>query len=339
MYDILPDGQGIKPTKFEEYLSMIHGFLRVAAATPECTVGDCGANTAGILALINEAADKGVSVVVFPELAVSGYTCGDLFSQELLGRVSVSAIRLVAEKTRDLAITSVVGFPFSWKNNRYNCAAVISRGAVVGIVPKTHIPNYGEFYELRHFTPAPPTGSAGLEFIPAGIFGPEEVPFGTQLIFTDIRTPDLSFAVEICEDLWVPSPPSASHVQAGALIIANLSASNEVIGKMAYRRTLVQAQSGHGISAYLYASAGAGESTTDLVFAGHNIIAENGTILAESTLFSSGLLCTDIDTGRLLQERRRLNTFPGGDRVAQYTPVPVQLDLSRFLLFLPVRKT
>lgn len=306
---------------------MVHGFFRVAAATPSCTVGDCGTNTAGILALIKEAAARGASLVVFPELSITGYTCGDLFSQELLGRVSLAAVRLIAEKTKDIPIASVVGFPFAWENCRYNCAAVISRGTVHGIVPKTHIPNYGEYYEVRHFTGAPEE----TQMIPAGIFGPDPVPFGTRILFTDEKNMDLALAVEICEDLWVPSPPSSSHALGGALIVANLSASNEIIGKAAYRRSLVSGQSASAVCAYLYADAGQGESTTDMVFAGHNMIAENGAMLAESALFSSGLLCTDIDTGKLLQERRRMNTFGSSTGTAkkngtQYLRVPFTFD-------------
>jgi NAD+ synthase (glutamine-hydrolysing) len=306
---------------------MVHGFLRVASATPVCTVGDCGANTAGILALIREASSRGVSLVVFPELSITGYTCGDLFSQELLGRVSIAAVRLIAEKTRDVPVTSIVGFPFAFGSARYNCAAVLSRGTVVGIVPKTHIPNYGEFYELRHFTPAP----GETRMIPAGVFGPESVPFGTRILFADEKNQDISFAAEICEDLWVPSPPSSSHARAGALLVANLSASNEVIGKAAYRRTLVTGQSGRAVCAYIYADAGQGESSTDMVFSGHNLIAENGAILAESALFSNGLICADIDTGRLLQERRRMNTFENlpdgsGNERNGYTRVLLSLD-------------
>lgn len=286
---------------------MIHGFLRVATATPECTVGDCGANTASILSLAREAAGLGVSLVVFPELCVTGYTCGDLFSQELLSRVSLAAVRLIADKTRDLATTLVVGFPFSRGAARYNCAAVIARGQVVGIVPKTHMPNYGEFYELRHFT----AGPAETEMIPSGVFGPEPVPFGAKILFCDEKNQDIAFALEICEDLWVPNPPAAAHAEAGALVLANLSASNEIVGKADYRRTLVAGISGRAVSAYLYANAGAGESTTDMVFSGHSLIAENGAIIAESPIFSSGLLVTDVDVGRLLQERRRMNTYRG----------------------------
>ena len=290
---------------FYRRLRMQHGFFRVASATPECTVGDCGENTAAILSLIKEASDTGVSLIVFPELCITGYTCGDLFSQELICRVSLAAVRLIAEKTKELSITSIVGFPFCWGNSRYNCAAVISHGKIQGIVPKTHIPNYGEFYEVRHFAPAP----AESAVIPTGVFGPNEVPFGTRLLFSDEHTPELTFAVEICEDLWVPAPPSSDHVRAGALIIANLSASNEIIGKAAYRRTLVAGQSGRGVCGYIYADAGSGESSTDMVFPGHNLIAENGTIIAEQPLFTPGLLCTDIDIRRLLHERRRMNTF------------------------------
>ncbi|HKL87006.1 MAG TPA: NAD(+) synthase [Treponemataceae bacterium] len=299
---------------------MIHGFLRVAAATPECIVGDCEKNTAAILSLITEASQKDVSLVVFPELCITGYTCADLFAQEVLGREAISSVNFIAERTKNLPIASIVGLPFAFGNARYNCAAVISGGKVHGIVPKTHIPNYGEFYELRHFTAAPEEIAtpgtcekhlthARENYIPAGVFGPEPVLFGTKILFSDEITTAVSFAVEICEDLWVPSPPSCEHVREGALIIANLSASNTVIGKDDYRRNLVVSQSGRCVSAYIYANAGSGESTTDLVFAGHNIIAENGTILSESETFTTGLTCTDIDTLRLLAERRRLNTF------------------------------
>lgn len=302
---------------------MTHGFFRVAAATPACTVGDCGTNTAEILTLIRKAVSLDADMVVFPELSVTGYTCGDLFSQELLCRVSLAAVRLIAEKTRELPITSIVGFPFSRGNTRYNCAAVISGGTVHGVVPKTHIPNYGEFYELRHFSPAPEdTGT-----IPAGVFGPDPVPFGRRLLFSDIRTGELTLSVEICEDLWVPCPPSSFHTAAGALVIANLSASNEIVGKADYRRTLVTGQSGRGICAYVYTDAGAGESTGDMVFSGHSIVAENGAILSETAPFSDNLLCTDIDIRRLLHERRRMNTFPAtGAEASGYTVIPCVLD-------------
>lgn len=300
---------------------MTHGFYRVAAATPACTVGDCGANTAEILTLIRKAVSLDADLVVFPELAVTGYTCGDLFSQDLLSRVSIAAIRFLADKTKDLPITSIVGFPFSRGNTRYNCAAVISGGAVRGIVPKTHIPNYGEFYELRHFSPAPEENST----IPAGIFGAEPVPFGKRIIFTDLRSRDLSLAIEICEDLWVPCPPSSSHTAQGAVVIANLSASNEVVGKADYRRTLVTGQSGRCICAYVYTDAGTGESTTDMVFSGHSIVAENSTIMAENNPFENNLICTDVDIQRLLHERRRMNTFPASED-PRYTRVTMTLD-------------
>ncbi|HPO02584.1 MAG TPA: NAD(+) synthase [Treponemataceae bacterium] len=285
---------------------MIHGFLKTAAATPVCTVADCGENTANILSLIQSAAADGVRLVVFPELCVTGYTCGDLFSQDLLGRVAESAVRLIAEKTKDLAITSVVGFPFQFRNARYNCAAVIAGGKIRGIVPKTNIPNYGEFYETRHFAPAP----AETAMIPAGIFGSCEVPFGTKLLFCDERDEEIAFAVEICEDLWVPNPPSSAHSAAGALVVANLSASDETVGKKEYRKNLAASQSGRCVGGYIYADAGPGESTTDMVFAGHCLIAEYGSILAESPRFEHGLVKTEIDLGRLLYERRRMNTYP-----------------------------
>jgi NAD+ synthase (glutamine-hydrolysing) len=303
---------------------MTHGFLRVAAATPDCTVGDCEKNASAILTLAREAESSGVALAVFPELCVTGYTCGDLFAQDLLGRASIAAINRIASETRDLAVTLVVGFPYAHGAARYNCAAVISGGKVAGIVPKTHIPNYGEFYELRHFTSAPRENSE----IPAGVFGDYSVPFGANILFCDTVNEDIAFAVEICEDLWVPDPPSSSHVKAGALIVANLSASNEIVGKAAYRRTLVIGQSGRGVCAYLYADAGPGESTTDMVFSGHNLIGENGAILAESKLFSTGLLCTEIDTMRLLQERRRINTYERDDEGYARVRLPFAGDVT-----------
>ncbi len=308
---------------------MMHGFLRVAAATPACTVADCGANADEMVALAVEAASRGVSLVVFPELSVTGYTCGDLFSQGLLGSAAVAAVRRIAAKTAELPLVSVVGFPLALGNARYNCAAAISGGKVLGVVPKSHIPNYGEFYEARHFTAAPgaadPTGfavregSPALSEVPAGVLGADPVPFGTDILFADEISPEVSFAIEICEDLWVPVPPSSAHVQAGAVVVANLSASNEVIGKAEYRKALVLGQSGRGMCAYVYADAGAGESTTDMVFAGHDLIAENGSMLAESALFSGGLLVADVDTERLLQERRRVNTFRNGPAYRRVT--------------------
>ncbi|MBN1616533.1 MAG: NAD(+) synthase [Spirochaetales bacterium] len=301
---------------------MTHGFFRVAAATPSCTVGDCGANTAEILSLVKSANGQGASLVVFPELSITGYTCADLFSQDLVSRVSLAAVRLIAEKTREIPITIVVGFPFAWGSSRYNCAAVISDGRVSGIVPKTHIPNYGEFYELRNFAPAP----AETTLIPAGIFGTEAVPFGSKLIFSDEKNPDLALAVELCEDLWVPEAPSSSHAKQGALIIANLSASDEIIGKAAYRRSLVNVQSAKAVCAYIYSDAGAGESTQDLVFSGHNLISEHGVLLAEALPFSEKMIVADIDIRRLLHERRRMNTFSSDTMATNYTEISICLD-------------
>jgi len=302
---------------------MTHGFLRVAAATTDCSVGDVDANVDSILALAREAARRGASLAVFPELSVTAYTCGDLFAQDALCQAAARAVSRIAESTADLPTVIVVGFPYAAGAKRYNCAAVISAGAVVGVVPKSHIPNYGEFYELRHFSPAPDE-SGEPNAIPAGRLGPAPVPFGTRLLFCDRANPDIAFAVEICEDLWVPIPPSAHHAQAGALVIANLSASNEIVGKAAYRRNLVTGQSGHCVGAYVYADAGGGESTTDMVFSGHNLIAENGSMLAESRLFSTGLTLADVDTDRLLQERRRVNTFTAAE--AGYRRIAVDLS-------------
>ena len=304
---------------------MFHGFLRVAAAASECSVADSGSNTAEIVRLIFEAAQRGAELVVFPELSVTGYTCGDLFAQELAEKVSLAAVRHIAEATRDAPIASVVGFPLAFRSSRYNCAAVLSRGKIAGIVPKSFIPNYGEFYELRHFAPGPEKPI----LLPQGVFGIEGIPFGTNLIFCDEKMSDVSFAVELCEDLWVPDAPWQSHVLAGALCIANLSASDEIVGKAAYRRRLVSDASARGICAYIYADAGSGESSTDMVFSGHSLIAENGAILAESSPFAAGLVCADIDTARLLQERRRMNTF-GAKKSSyyieeNYVRVPIRL--------------
>ncbi len=303
---------------------MFHGFLRVAAAVPECSVADSRTNTAEIIKLIFEAAERGAELIVFPELSVTGYTCGDLFAQEITEKVALAAVRHIAEKTRDAPIASVVGFPFTFCNARYNCAAVLSRGKIAGIVPKSFIPNYGEFYELRHFSPGPEKPIV----LPQCVFGIEGIPFGTNLIFCDEKMSDVSFSVEICEDLWVPDAPSQLHVLAGALCIANLSASDEIVGKSAYRRSLVSDASARGICAYVYADAGMGESSTDMVFSGHSLIAENGAILAENAPFTSGLVCADIDTSRLLQERRRINTFGAKKRnhiEETYVRVPINL--------------
>lgn len=300
---------------------MNQGFLRTAALTPRCTVGDCQANADAIISAANHEAQNGVELAVFPELCLTGYTCGDLFAQESLIREAAVALRRIASQTASL--TLVTGLPLVFAGMRYNCAAVTSGGRVLGIVPKSHIPNYGEFYELRHFAPAPES----TIMLPAGLFDDEPVPLGRRLLFRDRQNYDAAFAVEICEDVWVPSPPSILHAAAGALIICNLSASNEVAGKADWRRTLVASQSGRLIAACVYADAGTGESTTDLVFSGHNLIAEYGSVLAESLPFTDANAVADIDLLKLAQERCRVNTWPGMKDQTGYTEI--QLNLLR----------
>ena len=284
---------------------MNYGFVKVAAATPQIKVADCTFNGEQILHCMEEAVGQGAKVLVFPELCLTGYTCGDLFLQQALLNAAEQALLKLAEQTQEMELLCLVGFPLRQGSALYNCAAVLYRGQILGFVPKENIPNYGEFYELRHFTPAPAQNGEVS-------FGGRQVPFGSRLIFCCRQLPELRVAAEICEDLWVANPPSGAHAAAGATVVANLSASDETIGKSEYRRMLVQSQSARSLCAYLYADAGDGESTTDMVFAGHNLIGENGTILAESTLFQNGVIYSEIDVQRLEAERRRMNTYPVG---------------------------
>lgn len=282
---------------------MKDGFIKVAAATPEIRLADCKFNGEQIVRAIEAAQAQGAKVLVFPELCLTGYTCGDLFLQDLLLRAAEEALQSVMKQTADKDILCLVGLPLRWESRLYNCAAVFCRGELLGLVPKRNIPNYSEFYELRHFSPA----GDGIEWI---TLAGQEVPFGQNLLFCCRELPEFVVAAEICEDLWVPQSPSIRHAAAGATILANLSASDETIGKSDYRRMLVEAQSAKLVCGYLYADAGEGESTTDLVFSGHNLIGENGAILAESALFQNGILYSEIDVQRLMSERRRMNTYP-----------------------------
>ena len=280
---------------------MLDGFIRVAAASPIIRVGDVDYNISQTVSLARKAAAKDTAVIVFPELGITGYTCGDLFNQKaLLDKAKIGLFDL-AEQTGDLNTVIIVGLPYELGGKLYNVAAVIHQGDIIGIVPKQNIPNYSEFYEMRHFTP----------FYEDGIIMTEDdICFGRAVFNCD----DLSFAVEICEDLWVPSSPSVEYVRNGAQIIFNLSCSDEIIGKAKFRRDLVKMQSAKLMAAYVYCDAGFGESTQDLVFAGHNIIAENGKILAESKRFANdnedeAITYADIDLERLDADRRRCNTF------------------------------
>ncbi len=280
---------------------MKDGFLRIAAATPSIRVADCLYNAERIAELAVKAAHSGASLVVFPELSITAYTCGDLFLQIRLLESAQAAVLQVAQKTAGLDMLVVVGFPLADGGALYNCAAVLYHGGVLGIVPKQNIPNYSEFYETRHFTPGPAFKTVML--------GGSEVPFGYDMIFACEDMPGFRLGIELCEDLWVTSPPSGRLASLGATVLANLSASDEIIGKAYFRKLLVQAQSAHLIAAYLYSDAGEGESSTDMIFAGHNLICENGTVLAESQRFGTGLTFADVDLQRLAYERRRTSTF------------------------------
>ncbi|MDR1730950.1 MAG: NAD(+) synthase [Synergistaceae bacterium] len=294
------------------------GYIRVAAATPAIRTADSAYNAERIFDLIRRAEGEKVGLLALPELCLTGYTCGDLFLQETLLREAEKNLLLLIEKSRNIACLVVAGLPLRQEGKLFNAAAVFGRGKLFGFVPKTHLPNYSEFYELRHFTAAP------SETRPVR-FGGEDVPFGTKLLFQCEYEPAFRLAVEICEDLWTPLPPSCFHAMAGATVIVNPSASDEVIGKAAYRKELAAIQSGRLVCAYLYADAGRGESSTDVVFSGHDFICENGGILAESPPFGEGWAVTEIDLQALEYDRRRMNTFSSDS--AGYTVIPFSIDL------------
>ena len=284
---------------------MQDGFVKIAAATPDLRVADCAYNASEIIEQAKQAAAKGAHLIVFPELCLTGYTCGDLFLQRALLDGALAALDTVRRETASLNAAVVVGLPLVHQGKLYNVAAVLCGGRTLGVVPKQCIPNYSEFYEARHFT-----SGAGVPFQTISLLGQDTLFAGGEpLVFQCADMPELALGVEICEDLWVADPPSTRLAQAGATVIVNLSASDEIIGKAAYRRDLVRQQSARLLCAYLYADAGFGESTQDLVFAGHDLIAENGAMLAESRLFERGVIYADIDVQRLTHERRRMNTF------------------------------
>ena len=285
---------------------MKDGFISVAAGTPKIRVADCRYNAEQIFTLMREADKQGVKVLALPELCLTGYTCGDLFLQDTLLRGAEEGLQTILEATRNLDIVTALGLPVwdKWDNKLYNCAAVIQKGEILGLVPKAYLPNYGEFYEQRWFA-----SGHGVEH---GIeLCGQHVSLCTNQTFACDTMPNLVIGVEICEDLWAPAPPSVELARKGATVILNLSASNELVGKADYRRSLVTGQSARLMCGYVYADAGEGESTTDVVFAGHNLIAENGTLLAERR-FATGLTVSEIDVDRLVHDRRRTNTFTIG---------------------------
>ncbi|MFR2917741.1 MAG: NAD(+) synthase, partial [Eggerthellaceae bacterium] len=306
---------------------MKDGFITVATATPQVAVADCEANAQAILACINEMAAAHAKVMVLPELCITGYTCSDLFWQTKLLDEAEAALSVIAEGSRQVDALIAVGMPLRVAGKLLNVAAILCRGKVLGFVPKVNLPAYNEFYETRHFT----SGSADMGTVQ---FGGEEIPVGTNLLFSCENVVDLCVAAEICEDLWVPNPPSVQHALAGASVICNLSASDEMVGKGSYRRDLVAGQSARLVCAYLYATAGEGESTTDLVFGGQNLIAENGTVLAESATFENETNVATIDVQRLVSERRRMSTFPAAEskeyREISFALAEEETKLARF---------
>ena len=286
---------------------MKDGFIKVAACTPEIQVADVDFNVDKIISQLEKCREEGVKVAVFPELCITGYTCQDLFFQNALLDKAMEGVVKIAKTTADSDMLVAVGVPVRANGKLYNCAAVIQDGEVRAFVPKTHLPNYNEFYEARHFAPYRGECAAidlreygQLEFIP-----PME-----QTVFVCEEIPELVVGFELCEDLWVADPVSNYLAKAGATLICNLSASDEVIGKDSYRRQLVSNQSARLVAGYIYCSAGDGESTQDMVFSGHNIIAENGSILAESRLFENGITISEIDFKKLAFERRKISTYP-----------------------------
>lgn len=287
---------------------MKQGFIKVAAVTPHLQVGDVPFNTAKIIENMKLAQEKRAKLVVFPELCLTGYTCGDLFLQDCLLQGVFTGLQDIIQASASMDVLTLVGFPFYLRNSLYNVAGVIFQGKLLGIVPKQYIPNYSEFYEARHFS-KPEIGYEIINIAALGEVG-QQIPFGTNLTFQAENLPAFRLGIDICEDLWMPIPPSCHHATAGATVIANLSASDETTGKDMYRQELVQNQSARLVCGYIYADAGEGESSTDLVFAGHNLIVENGSLLVQSHRFENSMILSELDLGRLISERRRMSTYP-----------------------------
>ncbi|MEG2181548.1 MAG: NAD(+) synthase [Oscillospiraceae bacterium] len=315
---------------------MKDGFIRAAASSPEIKVGDCKFNRNSIFKAIDDAQVKQAALLVLPELCVTSYTCGDLFLQQHLLDSALSALMEICEHTKKKNMVVVAGLPISVDGLLYNCAAVIAGGELLGLVPKTYIPNYTEFYEQRYFAPAPAQNGIA-------VIDNKNYPFGQKLLFRCRELPKLVLGVEICEDLFATLSPSSSHSLFGATVIANPSASDEVAGKPRLRREIVAVQSAKSVCGYVYCNAPASESTTDVVYSAHNIIAENGTVLAESAPFCGGYAQTELDIGRIDSERRRLSsvrkglcfTDNVGYKVIEFSLEPSDTDLSRKFRKLP----
>ncbi len=299
---------------------MKQGFIKTAAVTPKIRVADPQYNAKEIAKGIEEAVRRGAKVIVFPELCLTGYTCGDLFLQDLLLTQAQDALAEVAAATEDSDALVFVGLPLVKANKLYNVAAALQDGEVLAFIPKRFIPSYAEFYETRHFEPG--------NFKPEPfLYEGKEIPFGTDVLFQVDGVRGLSVGCEICEDLWAPESPATAHALAGATVIVNLSASDETVGKDVYREMLVKSASARQISAYIFSSAGEGESTQDLVFGGHSIIAENGVVLAQRKPFEKGVIYADVDIHRLVHDRRRMSTYRGeNEEVREHRMVPVRME-------------
>lgn len=282
-----------------------NGFVRVGALVNKLSLGDVIENAQEISRQIKKAYEAGVEIIVTPELSLTGYTCGDMFLQDKLVKDSIIGLEYVLSETKSLNIISIIGMPISTNNALFNCGVVINRGKLLGIIPKTYIPNYKEFYECRWFS-----SSLNLDINEIELLG-QKVPIGCDLLFQDRKNPNITFAIEICEDLWVVTPPSNDYAKSGATIIFNLSSSNELIGKHNYRKNLISSQSSKTISAYIYASSGMLESTSDILFGGASLIYENGTLLKEGERFliESNIIYQDIDVLRLVNDRRVNKSF------------------------------
>lgn len=298
---------------------MEQGFLKVGAGTPQVRVADCAYNASQIIQVIRQMAEEQAKIIVLPELCLTAYTCGDLFWQERLLEEARERLLQVARETRDLDALIFVGLPLEFESKLYNVAAALNQGVVLGLAPKVHIPNYNEYYEARYFT-------SGREAQGIVKLGGRDVPFSSRQIFVCEQMPKLKVGVEICEDLWTADPPSNRLALQGANVMVNLSASDELAGKEAYRRDLIRGQSARLLCGYIYASAGEGESTQDVVYGGHSLIGENGVILSESGRFQNEMIYADLDIYRLEGERRRMSTFqPEGG--AHYEKVSFSLKM------------
>ncbi len=317
-------------------IGMEHGFVKAAAVTPQIKVADTVYNAEQIILGIEEAAAAGAKIIVFPELCITGYTCGDLFLQGLLLQKALDGLLMIAGRTREIEALVFVGLPLVRENKLYNVAAILYQGEIRGFVPKANIPAYAEFYESRHFEEG---NREPVEYVLKNGEEEQAVPFGTNLLFEIDAVKGLKVGCEICEDIWVADSPANSHAKAGATVIVNLSASDETVGKDEYREMLVKASSARNIAGYVYTSAGEGESTQDLVFSGHNIIAENGTVLAQSKRFANQTVYGDIDISRICHERRRMSTFrqeeDGSYRTVKITMKKEKTEISRKFSCLP----